>query len=127
VLFVEQRIADRISGHEERPELLKDRDVEVAVDGRRRAERSVVRNAKRVLVRRCDQQRRARREHGIVERVDVVVTRANDPAQMLAEYDLVLKKRAPFVAILCGRRDVERESRPAITRAVGQDVARAEL
>ena len=71
-------------------------------------------------------ERRPRREHRVVDRRELVDAAADDPAEVIAEEDLVLDVGAALVAVVAvrGQRDVERVV--AEVAAEGQRVLRAD-
>ncbi len=98
----------------------------MVVDQRRGAERAVERHPEGLIRLRLVHQRRARREHGVVDRRELVDATANHPAQLIGEKDLVLNVSAAFVPIfgLGGNGDVE--GVVAEIAAIAQSVARAD-
>ena len=67
-------------------------------DGARNARLNDTRNVLAGV--RLDHERRARREHRIVDRRELVDAAADDPPEVAAQEDLVLQVRAAFIAVV---------------------------
>ena len=126
MLLAKIGITDGAGGHAVWPELLQNRRGEIAVDSRRRAERFVVGNPQRASRREPYQQARPGCPNGVIERVDTIVARAENPTQTLPQAHLVFDEAAPLASIRGRRCNVELVVRRAVIGAVSQCVPASE-
>jgi hypothetical protein len=83
-------------------------------------------DGERLIGRRLHHERRARREHRVVNRAELVDAAADDPPEVVAQEDFVLNVPAAFVAIVAVRRQRDVEHVAAEVAAEAEHVARAD-
>ena len=101
---------------------LCDHQIQEVVDDRRRAIGPVVREADRLVLARLDHERRAWREHEVVQEVEVIDAPADDPPEPRREEDFVLNVAPEFLAVVGVRGNGELEPIESQIAAVADDV-----